>query len=57
MDWQLIIACVVVAAAVARVVAGIVRSLRGKDRGCGCGCDGCSLSRDCRDKKNIKNVK
>ncbi len=54
MDWQLIIACVVVAAAVARVVAGIVRSLRGKDRGCGCGCDGCSLSRDCRDKKNIK---
>lgn len=59
------IVLIIVAVCAAIVVWGVVRRVRGRKGGCGCGCtdgsgsrsggcsgcDGCSLSESCKDKK------
>ncbi|MDE6161504.1 MAG: hypothetical protein K2F77_07585 [Muribaculaceae bacterium] len=55
MDWQLLIAGIIVAAALVRIVVGAVRRVRRRDIGdCSCGCSGCALSESCRTRDKRK---
>ncbi|MEA4921011.1 MAG: FeoB-associated Cys-rich membrane protein [Clostridiaceae bacterium] len=45
-----IIICLILAAVVASIVAGMVRKNRKGQSSCGCGCSGCPMSGSCHQK-------
>lgn len=52
--WQTIITIAIVAAAVLWAVWGLVRTLLGKKKGCGCGCEHCTCNSTCKSVDKIK---